>query len=265
MIENQYIHVKMTILGKIGTIWLLLFLAYNGLYSQDLESQMTKANDAYQAEDYQAAISNYEAILEAGFESANLYYNLGNAWFKQGRIGPSILNYERALELAPGFEDAQANLELAKTRTVDRIVAVPEFLVFRIWRGFRDSFNASQWAIAAIICFWLALASGGLFLFGDKLTLKRTGFIAGILFVFLAVSMCFLAASKYQLELKSPYAIVMEQVVYVKSAPGDTSSDLFILHEGTKIKLVDQLGEWVEIRLADGKKGWIKPEQVVRI
>lgn len=269
---NSHISASMTLLNKLRTnancILLtvcMFFLSISGLFAQDLEGQMTQANDAYQAEEYQQAISAYQAILDSGFESAPLYYNLGNSWFKEGRIGPSILNYERALELNPGFEDAQVNLELVQTRAVDRIVAVPEFLVFRLWRGFRDSLNATQWAIAAMLCFWLALGGGAIFLFGGKTKLKRTGFITGILFVFLAISMCLLASSKYQLEVKSPYAIVMEQVVYVKSAPGESSNDLFILHEGTKIKVVDKLGEWMEIRLEDGKKGWIKPEVIERI
>lgn len=236
-----------------------------GVVAQDLESQMTKANDAYQAEAYQEAITAYEAILDSGYASAVLYYNLGNSWFKEGRLGPSILNYERALELDPGFEDAKVNLELVQTRSVDRIVAVPEFLVFRIWGGFRDSLSSSQWAAVAVICFWLALGGGVLFLFAGKSRWKRTGFIAAILFLVLAIGTVFLTASRYQLELESPYAIIMEQVVYVKSAPGENSNDLFILHEGTKVKVVDQLGDWVEIKLADGKKGWIKPETVEKI
>ena len=257
----QYIHDRMTRWAK-GAGLLLLILSITSLSAQDVESMMTKANEAYQADDFSSAISQYESILEAGYASTNLYYNLGNAWFKAGKIGPSILNYERALELDPGFEDAQANLELAQTRAVDRIVGVPDFLVFRLWRGFRDALNASQWAWVAVILFWMALGGGTLFLFGKRAALKRAGFISGSLLLLFAIGTSLLASSRYALEKESPYAIVMEQTLYVKSAPGEESSDLFILHEGSKVKLVDKLGDWVEIRLADGKKGWILPASV---
>ncbi len=249
----------------IGLGFIFFLMGGNLLFSQNWEEVVEQANAAYQAENFEQAVSLYDSVLNGGQESANLYYNLANSWFKLGKIGPSILNYERALELKPGFEDAQVNLELVKTRAVDRIVAVPEFLVFRLWKGFRDSLNSSQWGLAAILCFWLALAGGALFLFGQKAVLKRSAFISAIAFLLLACMGCFMAASRYALELNNPYAIVMKNAVYVKSAPSENSNDLFILHEGTKVAWEDQLGEWVEIRLADGKKGWIKPEVLERI
>jgi tetratricopeptide (TPR) repeat protein len=230
-----------------------------------LEQLFESANAAYEQEAFQQAASLYDSLYQMGYESAILHYNLGNAHYRLGQTGPAILNYERALQLKPGFEDAVHNLGLAQARAIDRIVPVPDFLVLRLWKRLRDSQSSGQWAFWAVLMVWIAMGGGAWFLLGQNLGARRLSFaviIGGLLFAMLSMV---LASQRYGLEQSSPYAIVMATNVYVKSAPDQDSNDLFILHEGAKVELTDRVGEWQEVRLADGKKGWIQPEKLENI
>lgn len=216
-----------------------------------------KANAAYSDGRWEDAASGYEMIVSLGLESPQLYYNAGNAWFKADNLGKAIVNYERALKIDPSYSDARYNLEFANSRTQDRIDAVPEF-VLKTWTlKLCYLLDSDAWAIIFIVFLVLVCAMLLLFFLAPTTAWKRTGFITAIV--------CFLfggAALGFSLHQKDDYflrdeAIVMKPVISTKSSP-DGKMDLFILHEGTKVKIIDSVGTWTNVEISDGRQGWVQ-------
>ncbi len=236
---------------------IVLFLGVISARSQSLDQLWDEANTAYINADYQAAIATYDSILATGNVSYKIYYNLGNAYFKEGKIGPSILNYNRALRLAPSDQDIKYNLRVANSYVKDKIEHVPEFFLKTWFRALRMSLSSNTWAAISLILLICMLACVLLYLLATKLLLRKSGFYGAItlllLFIFSVVS-----ASIGRRELThAEEAIVMSSAAPVKSSPDNSSKDLFVLHEGTKVRVLNSLEEWREISIADGNKGWI--------
>lgn len=239
-----------------------LLLGFVPARSQSLDTLWDAANTAYINADYQAAIATYDSILATGNVSYKVYYNLGNAYFKEGKIGPSILNYNRALRLAPSNPDIEYNLRVANSYVKDKIEHVPEFFLKTWMRSLRMSLSSNAWATMSLILLTVMLACVLLYLLATKLALRKTGFYSAIvlllLFIFSVVS-----ASVGRRELThAKEAIVMSTAAPVKSSPDNGSKDLFVLHEGTKVRVLNALDEWQEISIADGNKGWIKKSAI---
>lgn len=222
-----------------------------------LDSLWEQANTAYSNSDFPKAVELYTAILSRGEHSSKLYYNLGNSWFKQNRLGRAILNYNRALLLTPTDEDAQYNLAVANARIVDKIERVPEFFLKTWVRDLSTSLSSNTWAMLGLLFLGLGLFGCILWLLSDRLSLRKLGFHGGILCFLL----CFLFTSfgNYQRKrlLYNRDAIVMNLVAPVKSSPGAGSKDIFVLHEGTKVRVLERLDGWCEIVVSDGNKGWV--------
>lgn len=198
-------------------------------------------------------------ISDAGLESARLYCNTGNAYFKDGNIPKAILYYERALKLDPSYEDARFNLDLLNAGIQDRIDPVPE-LILKTWaRKMCYAADSDNWTIMFIAFFAIFCGLMLLFLLGRTVGARRAGFFTGIV-VLLAAAMCLSFAIWQKNDyMKADEAIVMRPVTSVKSSPsGEASKDLFVLHEGTKVRLIDQVGAWSNIELADGRQGWMQ-------
>ncbi len=255
--------------GILGT--LLLTICFLSLNAADRKGPETvtplfnQANSAYQSQDFDGAVNLYDSILNQGYESPNVYFNLANAHYKLGNIGPSILNYERTLKLQPDHKDATFNLRMANLRVIDKIEEGPE-LLFNRWAGqLLNSRNAGQWGIFVIGFIWLTLFAVGLLLYSNKSLIKRMAFISGILFIFCAVFFLFLGIQKRSFEMNSKLGIVFVPNAYVKSAPDGQSTDLFILHEGAKVRISDEIDGWVRVELPDGKEGWIPGESIEKI
>jgi len=217
-----------------------------------------RANQAYQEGDYAAAIEAYEAVLEAGFESGALYYNLGNAYFKSGSLGRSILNWERALERAPGDPDIVANLELARTLTADAVEPLPRFWLLSAMEWWVDLIPRSA-LISIVAIAWLTL-TGGLLLrvLGRSVRAAEVGYwltLSGALAVMLLGSNLVIR----ELGLGRPgRAVIMAEAIAVRAAPAaDDDLTLFEVHEGTRVRIDQRTGEWAEIVLDDGKVGWV--------
>ncbi|MCB9017771.1 MAG: tetratricopeptide repeat protein [Prevotellaceae bacterium] len=228
-------------------------------------SQLTKANAAYGAEKYEDAVSQYEDILKSGSESSAVYYNLGNSYYKLGKIAPAILNYERALLLNPNDEDVQYNLDMAKAKTVDKIEGVDRFFLLRFVENVESLFSSNGWAIVSIVCFILMLVLAGLFVFSRMVTLKKVSFFAGLFVLLLCVvSMYFSGNEKDRITLHE-YAVIFAPSVTVKSSPDESGNDIFLLHEGTKVKVKGDFGKWIEIQLEDGTTGWVQKTSAERI
>jgi tetratricopeptide (TPR) repeat protein len=226
---------------------------------------LDSANQAYTNGDYTQAIDHYEMILEHGYESAALYYNLGNAYYKQNIIDKAILNYERALLLKPNDEDIKYNLEMANRLTVDRIEKLPEFFLDVWFRNSINWFSSNQWAIISISAFVLALIFISIYLYTRKYGIKKLSFWLGLALVLVTIfSLIFSYQQKKKIIIKDT-AIVMSPSVTVKSSPDLSGTDLFVIHEGTKVWLQDEVGEWKEIKLSDGSKGWLRTDDIEEI
>ena len=219
--------------------------------------------DAYAAGDWAAARESWTSILDSGQESAALLTNIGSACFKEGDLAYAILYYEKALKADPSYSDAKYNLEFAKTFRKDRIESVPEFFVVGWIRALRCVLAGNAWAALFLALFALALGLLLLFLLGRSPAARKTGFFTGLVALLLAL-MCL----GFSLRLRADYsarssAIVVSPVVVARSAPDNNSgTDLFILHEGTKVKVLDSMGSWDNIELADGRQGWIISNEI---
>lgn len=228
------------------------------------ESNVTKAegDSAYMRNDYASAIQIYENLLKNG-EAAEVYYNLGNSYYKADDIAKAILNYERALLLQPGNADIRANLEIARSKTIDKVIPVPEIFFVAWTKSLINSLSVDAWAKLGVVFFILLLVSLYLFFFSKQIAGKKTGFIGGIVFLALVVlSNVFAAQQKNELTDRNA-AIVLSPSVTVRSTPSESGTSLFILHEGRKVEIKDNtMREWKEIRLEDGKVGWVPASAV---
>lgn len=239
---------------KVMLFFIFQFFAFS-LFAQ--EEAIKNAETAYAQENYAEAIEIYETLLTNYGESSQIYYNLGNAYYKNGEVARSILNYERALLLNPGDNDIRFNLQMAKMRSVDRIEPVDEFFLAKWFHALQDKGSTDSWAKLAIVCFILFIGCLLLFFFSRWLRLKKIGFYIGcILLVVIIFANIFAYNQKKELVNRTD-AIVFSPTVTVKSSPDASGTDLFVLHEGTKVKIMSSIGEWNEIELEDGNKGWM--------
>ena len=236
-----------------------ILLATVKLSAQDL---LQTANEAYIKGDFTKAIELYEAVLKEHGESATVYYNLGNSYYKANQIAPSILNYERALLLDPGNSDIRFNLEIAKLKTVDKIEPVGEFFLTSWFRSVQNLLSTDAWSKFGIICFILLIGSLFFFFFSRKILIKKAGFYAGICLLVLTIFGNLFAYNQEKRLTERNYAIIFAPTTTIKSSPAESGTDLFILHEGTKVKLKSRIGDWNEIETADGNVGWIKSVEI---
>jgi len=225
-------------------------IAPNDLFQQ--------ANAAYAKGDFQAAAGLYESLLKANGESATVYYNLGNCYYKLNKTAPSILNYERALLLEPGNADIRFNLEIAKLKAVDKIEPVGNFFLSDWLRSIQNLMSTDSWSKFNIVCFILLIVCLFLFFFSRLVIIKKLGFYLGIVLLVAVIFGNYFAYSQKQKLAQRNEAIIFAPTTTIKSSPDNSGTDLFILHEGTKVRLKSKLGDWNEIVTADGNVGWIK-------
>lgn len=247
-------------------LYILLFCIC--IFNLNAFSQATKdaADAAYQQEKFRTAISMYEELLSKEGASASVYYNLGNSYFKLKSYGKAILQYERALLLEPGDEDILHNLSVAKSKTVDKIIPRNKTFIALWWENSIQAFHETTWSIVGIICFILCLGGVLVYFFVQKLSWRKVGFFSACVAVPLCLFANYAAYLQAQRITEHQTAIVMQAAIMVKSTPANTGTDLFLIHEGTKVEIQEGLSnEWYEVRLADGKKGWIPQNSVERI
>jgi len=224
------------------------------------ESMMEQANLAYSSEDYSTAVSHYESVLASDYESAGLYFNLGNAHFKLGNIPAAILNYEKARKIDPTDENIHFNLDLANSRIIDKMEPIPEFFL-RTWlKMTRDVFSSDQWAKLVIIGFILSLFAIAIFIISRTVVMRKLTFWTGIACFTITLSSLLFSLSGYQEYSSQSSAIIFTPTVTVKSSPSESSVDLFVIHEGTKVNIIDLVEGWSEVRLANGNVGWIRTD-----
>ncbi|MEM7163349.1 MAG: tetratricopeptide repeat protein [Bacteroidota bacterium] len=242
---------------------LILFIGLN-LVAQDSIISFDLGNTAYKEGNYTEAINHYEDLIE-DYQSPDLFKNLGNAYFRQNELGKAILFYEKALKINPSDEDALFNLAYANNLTVDRLGEEGDDRLKTFFRGIVGSTAANNWAFLSIIMAFLFFGCLVLMILKKNIRIKRILFLAsaGIALLFL-ISVVFAYQSK-QMATKHSHAIITDQKVDVRSEPNSESKELFVLHEGAKVELLESSKEWIEIMLPNGSKGWLEKSNLAEI
>lgn len=222
-----------------------------------------QADSAYAHEDYETAAGIYEQLIRENGESAQVYFNLGNAYYRQDKMARAILNYERAALFDPGDSDIRFNLDMARSKTVDKIVPESELFFVTTFRSLVLSMSVGGWAWLAIAAFVLMLIAVGVYLFVPEMWAQKMGFVSALLLLIVCVFANVAAYQQLRQIEQRTGAIIMAPSVVVKSTPSDSGTDLFILHEGTRVRVVDDsMRDWCEIRMADGKEGWMQKSKM---
>lgn len=233
--------------------------------STHAEVSKALADSAYSAGEYATAIDLYERLLTDG-ESAVLYYNLGNAYYKMDDMSHAILNYERALRLNPSDKDVRFNLDLARSKTIDRVNDRVEIFFVRWFRSLTSLLSLDGWARVAIVTFLLFLFAVALFVFGRKRSLRKTSLILALILLLLTVCANGIGYGQKRRLNNHTEAIVMDPSVIVRSTPSSSGTELFVLHEGRKVTITDDaMQAWKQIALEDGNVGWIETKSLTVI
>jgi len=236
-----------------------------GANAQDPNTLFSEGNKYYQEANFEKAIETYDLVLKSGYESAALYYNLGNSNFKLNLISAAILNYEKAKKIDPTNKDVLYNLQLANTRVVDKIESIPEFFFVNWYRNIVQQYSSDFWAYCFSTLFLLAIISFLAYYFSSSRNRKKALFMTSGVLLVISLATFFMANSKYFMENLQREAIIFAENSYIKSAPSPSSQDMFILHEGTKVRIIEEVDGWNEIVLSDGKRGWIEKEELREI
>ena len=253
--RNENTNVRMILLAVISLSSFLFPLSSHAVTKAEADSSYVRGQ-------YQQAITQYEALLKQG-ASADLYYNLGNAYYRTENIPEAVLNYERALLLSPGDRDIRFNLQIARSKTFDKIVPESEMFFVTWYRSLVSMMSVDAWARTALVSLALTIILLLVYLFSEKIWLRKAGFFGGVVLLLLFVGANIFAWQQKKDLLNRKGAIIFAPSVTVKSTPAPNGTDLFILHEGTKVVITDgSMKEWKEIRLADGKEGWIESKHI---
>jgi tetratricopeptide (TPR) repeat protein len=220
------------------------------------DARFEQANLLYTDAKYQEAITTYEEILNSGLESGELYFNLGNSYYKSGNLPKSILYYERAKLILPHDKDIQYNLEMANSQITDKLDTIGEFFLSSWLNTFMNSTKSDNWAIISLISFTICVLLIAIFLFSRNRNLKQLSFFIGILILFGSVVAFNFSAKQKQKLTERNTAIIFAPSVTIKSSPSKGGTELFILHEGTKVSILEQVSDWYRIQISDGNEGW---------
>ncbi|MBX7108177.1 MAG: tetratricopeptide repeat protein [Chitinophagales bacterium] len=249
-------------ISSVAVLMALLCSRAETALAQSPSEIFNRANTSYKASRFREAADDYEKLLAQHYHAAAVYFNLGNCYYRMDSVSKCILNYERALKLAPSDEDIQYNLKLAKLKSVDAVQPVPQPALFRWWNNFVKSASYEGWGIYALISLWASLIAVAIYLF---LARRRLISMLALLLMFCSLAFLALAIQQHQQYAQSNVAVVMVRSAFVKSAPDAGAGNLFMIHEGTTVQLLDNVGEWNKIRLDDGKVGWIGKDIFERI
>lgn len=247
--------------------WLLLLaMPFCALAKEiDPEALLKRGNEAYAKNQYGEAASAYQRVLDAGYQSAAVYFNLGNAHYKLAELPEAILNYEKALKLSPGDADIQLNLQLANLKITDRIEAVPEFFLTRWWKEFVLFIPLSALSVFIVICAIAGFILLIVYLYLTKVWPKKMAFYSGVVLLSLGSLFLVMAGVQSHYLNSGQEGIVFSGAADVKSGPDDKQKTLFVIHEGTKVNIREQDDDWIKITLANGNGGWIKLADIKKI
>jgi tetratricopeptide (TPR) repeat protein len=243
----------------------LLFVFSLHLHANEYTALIDSANAAYTTNNFEKAAELYQRILDKNVESSEIYFNLGNAYYKMNKTGFAILNYERAKKLDPDDDDINVNLKHAYQKTEDKIEAAPELFLTEWKNGIVNLMSEKEWSILFILFICITLLFFLFYIMSRNNGIRRFGFYTGAIFIVLSISTFFIAKHKYELTVNSSGAVITGESVTVNGSPNEKGTKLFILHEGTKVNITEDQSDWTEIRIANGNTGWIKTSQLQKI
>ena len=240
-------------------------LAGPQLMATESDSLFQAGNALYEEGKYEEALGVYNQVIQGEMESSDLYYNMGNAAYRANSIGYAILYYEKALKLEPSHDDAANNLEFVSQYRVDAFEEVPQLFLGNWIRGFVQWLPERLWSLLALVFFVLLLAGIMIYLFSKRIVLKKAGFVSALAALLLFVLSFVSAASRHQEIIRPDTGIILAPSVVVRSSPSESGTELFILHEGTKVEISEDVSGWQNIRVIDGREGWILEEELEAI
>ncbi|HEY4194547.1 MAG TPA: SH3 domain-containing protein [Mucilaginibacter sp.] len=247
-------------------ICLFLLLAFPLFsWSNDYGALYKKANDQYKKGQYQEAVKSYTQIVNGGYQSEAVFFNLGNAYFKLGEIPSALLYYEKAHKLSPGDDDVNFNIYFANSKTADKVEPEPEFFVTQWWHSMMLYFSINTLSVFAVLCFIIGCGLLVLYLFIPVISLKKLSFYTGIPLLFAGLLFIFIANRQQHYFNDHHQAIIFSGSVNVRSGPGEQAAALFILHDGTKVNILDSNNGWIKVQLANGNEGWIQQSDIKEI
>jgi tetratricopeptide (TPR) repeat protein len=254
-----------SLVNRFNTIAFFFILSAGITSAYQVDEHMQKGADYYRNGDYDKAIETYEKIMNDGYEGTALYYNLANSYYRIGKLGFAILNYERALKFSPNDEDVNHNLAFANLSTIDRIQPLPKFFIFDIWEAVLGMLTINGWSYVVYAFYILLLFFIAYYFFAKTIFQQKVILFSGLgVLIILALTVSLLVV-KVNREVTEKSGVIVVQSVNVKTSPDIKSTDTFVIHEGLKVNLEDKLDDWIKIRLADGKIGWILGENVAEI
>lgn len=248
------------------TFILLFILAFQFVSANEsVDATFKKANDLYNKERYEQAVQLFERILTRGNESADLYFNIANCYYKSGKIAPSIYNYEKALLLSPNDNAVQTNLAFAQKMTIDEVKIVPEVGFKQMIKAFTSKLHYETWAWIAVFLSFLTLLAFLGYYFGNTVFLKRSFFSLVLIFLIGMGTTVFAAFLQKKFDANYNPAIVFAEATTLKAEPKNSSEDVATLHEGTKVLVIQTLGNWTQVELTDKTKAWIDKEAIKEV
>lgn len=244
---------------------LLMFFSFVDISAQDNNSLFLKANEYLASKDYQQAVNTYQQLLKTGTQSAEVEYNLGNAYLQLNQVAEAILHYERSLNLNSGDVDVLQNLRLAQERIEENITANKPFFLSSTWNSLKMSASSNLWSFLFLLFFFTAIAGLILWQIGQDRKKRKQGFFAGISLFLLSLIFFFLAAGKAELERDSNAGIIMQDKTELHAAAEQNSPVVRDLSEGVKVTIFDNINNWYKVKLANGEEGWLPAQAFEKI
>lgn len=243
-------------------VWAAAF--FTEVKAQNPESLYQQANLLYNESAYDSAAAVYEKIINKGYSSAELFYNLGNTYYKLRNYPLAIYYYEKSLKLDPQNEDTRHNIDIARLFITDKIEDIPEIFVKKWWKGLSNSLTLNTWAVITIIIFTILLLCVFIYIIARTKALRKSTFFIGIILIILMICSFTISMQKYDYINSKNEGIVITPTITVKSSPSQTSVDLFVLHEGSKVRILDKTDEWNKIKIANGSIGWLPSSTIIK-
>lgn len=264
--ENRFIYSRFLFRSAcLMTAYIILIMLPFSSMAKTQTEQFKRANDFYQKGKYKEAVQQYEVIIQSGYVSPELFYNLGNAYYKTSNLPAAILNYERSLKLRPGDADTEFNLKLANSQTIDKIEPLPEAFYKKWFNKWLMNISPEKRFDWVIILLWICVVLIAGWLFIPVRWIKQIAFSLALLSLAGSIAVYAIASWQQSRIHSDHYAIIFQSNVYVKSSPDEKSANLFMLHGGTKVKMIDELSGWKRIRLPNGHEGWIQDNALEKI